>query len=57
MLCQHRALRAILTRMGVAEVRDLTPFRDFSLMEVEKEFEEHFSAANRRSEGQVDTRV
>ena len=57
MLCQHRALRAILTRMGVAEVRDLTPFRDFSLMEVEKEFEEHFSAANRKSEGQVDTRV
>lgn len=36
-------------RMGVAEVRDLTPFRDLSLVEVEKEFLSHYG--NKKSEG------
>jgi len=45
----QRVLRAILMRMGVAEVRDLTPFRDLSLVEVEKEFLAHYE--NKKSEG------
>jgi len=28
--------------MGVAELRDLTPFRDFALREVEREFLNHY---------------
>ena len=37
-----RLTRGIMAELGVVETRDLTPFRDLALVEVAKEFAQHY---------------